>query len=118
MKELLARVRALLRRPLEKIATKLEVQDIILDSSKHIATKKGIPLSLTLKEYAILEYLMMNTGYVITREQLLEHCWDFAYSAFSNITDVYIKQLRKKLKDPNEKYIQTIRGVGYTFKSK
>lgn len=118
MKELLARVRALLRRPQEKIATKLKVQDIELDSSKHSVTKKGVTLSLTLKEYGILEYLMLHADQVITREQLLEHCWDFAYSAFSNITDVYIKQLRKKLKDTNEKYIQTIRGVGYTFKSK
>jgi len=118
MKELLARVRALLRRPQDKIITKLKVQDITLDNNKHIATKKGIAIPLTLKEYTILEYLMQNADIVVTREQLLEHCWDFAYSAFSNITDVYIKQLRKKLKDINEKYIQTIRGVGYTFKSK
>jgi DNA-binding response OmpR family regulator len=92
MKELLARVRALLRRPQEKVLTKLEVKDIILDNSTHMVTKKGVVISLTLKEYAILEYLMMNAGSVITREQLLEHCWDFAYSAFSNITDVYIKK--------------------------
>lgn len=118
MKELLARVRALLRRPQEKIITKLEIQDLVLDNSKHSISKKGATLNLTLKEYAILEYLMLNADKVITREQLLEHCWDFAYSAFSNITDVYIKQLRKKLKDTNEKYIKTIRGVGYTFKSK
>lgn len=118
MKELLARVRALLRRPQETVIAKLEVQDISLDNSNHSVTQKGLILSLTLKEFVILEYLMRNTDRVITREQLLEHCWDFAYSAFSNITDVYIKQLRKKLKDTNEKYIQTIRGVGYTFKSK
>jgi len=118
MKELLARVRALLRRPKEKVITKLEVQNIVLDNSKHTATQKGTLLNLTLKEYSILEYLMLNADLVVTREQLLEHCWDFAYSAFSNITDVYIKQLRKKLKDTNEKYIKTIRGVGYTFKSK
>lgn len=118
MKELLARVRALLRRPQEKLVTKLKVQDIILDNSNHSAMKDGKALTLTLKEYSILEYLMLNTDSVVTREQLLEHCWDFAYSPFSNITDVYIKQLRKKLKDTNEKYIQTIRGVGYTFKSK
>ncbi len=65
----------------------------------------------------ILEYLLRNADTVVTREQLLEHCWDFAYSAFSNITDVYIRQLRKKLNDTDEKYIQTIRGVGYKFKS-
>lgn len=118
MKELLARVRSLLRRPQEKVITKLSVQDITLDNSRHSATQGSKALPLTLKEYSILEYLMLNADTVITREQLLEHCWDFAYSPFSNITDVYIKQLRKKLKDSNEKYIQTIRGVGYTFKSK
>jgi len=118
MKELLARTRALLRRPQDKLLTKLEAQDIVLDNSKHVAIQKGKIISLTLKEYIILEYLIINIDKVVTREQLLEHCWDFAYSAFSNITDVYIKQLRKKLKDSNEKYIQTIRGVGYTFKSK
>jgi len=118
MKELLARIRAIFRRPKEKVINKLEVQDIVIDNNKHSVMKKNTLLLLTLKEYTILEYLMLNTDQVVTREQLLEHCWDFAYSAFSNITDVYIKQLRKKLKDSNEKYIKTIRGVGYTFKSK
>lgn len=118
MKELQARIRALLRRPQEKLNNTLEVQDIILDNTKHSVTQNGKSLALTLKEYAVLEYLMHNAGSVVTREQLLEHCWDFAYSAFSNITDAYIKQLRKKLKDTNEKYIQTIRGVGYSFKAK
>ena len=118
MKELLARARALLRRPADKMINKLEVQDVVLDNSKHIVTQAGKVVPLTLKEYAILEYLMLNFDQVVTREQLLEHCWDFAYSAFSNITDVYIKQLRKKLKDTYEKYIKTIRGVGYAFQSK
>ncbi len=118
MKELLARVRALLRRPQEKVQLTLEVQDIVLDYNTRRVTHRGRDLSLTLKEYAVLEYLMRNAGLVISREQLLENCWDFAYSAFSNITDVYIKQLRQKLKDTDEKYIQTVRGVGYTFRQK
>jgi DNA-binding response OmpR family regulator len=117
MKELLARVKALLRRPQTTFNNVVKVQDLVIDSNKHEVTRKGINLSLTLKEYSILEYLMLNAGTVITREQLLEHCWDFAYSAFSNITDVYIRQLRKKLQDNDEKYIQTIRGVGYKFKA-
>lgn len=116
MKELLARARALLRRPQAAFVDLLEVQDIAIDSNKHVVTKSGKEIPLTVKEYAVLEYLMRNAGAVVTREQLLEHCWDFAYSAFSNITDVYIKQLRKKLKDTNETYIKTIRGVGYQFK--
>lgn len=117
MKELLARIRALLRRPQEKYIAVLSVQDLTLDPTKHIVTKKNRSISLTQKEYSILEYLMRNVDTVVTREQLLEHCWDFAYSAFSNITDVYIRQLRKKLNDTNEHYIQTIRGVGYKFTS-
>jgi two-component system OmpR family response regulator len=115
MKELLARVKALLRRPTETFANLLKAQDITLDSNTHTVTQGDRVIALTLKEFAILEYLLMHAGIVVTREQLLEHCWDFAYSSFSNITDVYIKQLRKKLKDTNETYIQTIRGVGYKF---
>ncbi len=115
MKELIARTRALLRRPQTVLNDVLTVQDLVIDSSKHKVTKNGDTLSLTLKEYAILEYFMRNADTIITREQLLEHCWDFAYSAFSNITDVYVRQLRKKLQDTNEKYIQTVRGVGYKF---
>ncbi len=113
MKELLARVRSLLRRPHATFVQKLVVQDLVLDGTRYVIQKNGIDLALTLKEYVILEYLMRNADTVVTREQLLEHCWDFAYSAFSNITDVYIRQIRKKLKDTDEKYIQTIRGVGY-----
>ncbi|MFM2381937.1 MAG: hypothetical protein RLZZ76_704 [Candidatus Parcubacteria bacterium] len=117
MKELLARTRSLLRRPQSTITGMLTVQDIELDSLRHVVLQNKKIVSLTLKEYVILEYLMRNVDTVVSREQLLEHCWDFAYSAFSNITDVYIRQLRKKLHDTDEKYIQTIRGVGYKFKS-
>ncbi len=116
IKELIARIRALLRRPENKLGELLKVQDLVLDTNKHILIKNNKEISLTLKEYSILEYLMRNADMIVTRESLLEHCWDFAYSSFSNITDVYIKQLRKKLKDTNEKYIKTIRGVGYEFK--
>lgn len=117
MKELLARVRSLLRRPHETFFAKLTAQDLTLDSSQHSVYKGSKEIRLTLKEYTILEYLMRNVDVVVTREQLLEHCWDFAYSAFSNITDVYIRQLRKKLNDTNEQYIQTIRGAGYKLRS-
>lgn len=116
IKELIARIRALLRRPDNKISEILRIQDLALDTQKHTLSKGKQEILLTLKEYAVLEYLMRNVELVVTREKLLEHCWDFAYSAFSNITDVYIKQIRQKLKDTNEKYIETIRGVGYKFK--
>jgi two-component system OmpR family response regulator len=117
--ELLARLQALLRRTSQQDETTiLKVEDLEMDLVSHRVTRGGRRIDLQPLEYQLLEYLMRNADQVITREQILEHCWDFAYSAFSNITDVYIKQLRKKLKDSNEKYIKTIRGMGYTFKSK
>ncbi len=117
LKELLARVRALLRRPPEKNKEILEAQDISMDNAKHTAKQGDKILSLTLKEYAVLEYLIRNKGQVVNREQILDHCWDFAFDSFSNIVDVYIKQLRKKLNDKNGKYIKTIRGMGYEFQA-
>ena len=113
--ELLARMRALLRRPEEKTTEVLQAQDITLDSATHMVKRGKKEVVLTLKEYCVLEYLIRNTATTITREQILDHCWDFAFDSFSNIVDVYIKQLRKKLDDPDEHYIRTIRGVGYQF---
>lgn len=118
MQELLARARALLRRPTEKHEEKISGQDILIEPNKHLATISGNKLYLTVKEYAVLEYLMRNKGQTISREKLLGHCWDFASNTFSNIVDAHIKQLRKKLSDKNEKYIETIRGIGYRFKDK
>ncbi len=115
LKELLARVRALLRRPLEKSEEILKAKDISIDNSKHTITQNNKTLSLTLKEYAVLEYLIRNKGQVVSREQILDHCWDWAFDYFSNVVDVYIKQLRKKINDQNGKYIKTIRGIGYQF---
>lgn len=117
MDELVARLRALLRRPQAQMSEVLEVQDVRIDQGSHSVSVAGEPISLTVKEYAILEYLMRHAGTVVTREQLIDHCWDFAYSAFSNITDVYIKQLRQKLGTDHDRYIKTVRGVGYCFKS-
>ncbi len=118
MEELLARLRALLRRPTSVLTDRLTVQDVVLNSSTREVKVNGKDLALTLKEYVILEYLMRNADRVVTREQVIEHCWDFAYSAFSNITDVYVKQLRQKLGGNYDQYIKTIRGVGYCFKAK
>ena len=118
MEELLARLRALLRRPATILAEELCVQDVVLNCNTRAVTVAKRPLNLTLKEYAVLEYLMRNADIVVTREQLIDHCWDFAYSAFSNITDVYVKQLRQKLGGNHEQYIKTIRGVGYRFEAR
>lgn len=115
MKELIARVRALLRRPRLIVSERLSLNGITLDVDTHTVTKGNKEISLTLKEYAILEYLMRNQNRVISRDDLLVHCWDFAYDAMSNIVDVYIKKLREKMGDKDETYISTIRGVGYKF---
>ena len=113
--ELLARIRALLRRPTGKVMEVLQVQDIMVNNALHQAKQADVELKLTLKEYCVLEYLMRNAGQTVTREQILEHCWDFAFDSFSNIVVVYVKQLRKKLDDTDERYIRTIRSVGYQF---
>jgi len=116
--ELVARIKSLLRRPTETVLDIITVQDIVIETASHTVYQGNNKVMLTLKEYAVLEYLMRNAGKVVTREQLLEHCWDFAYNAFSNITDVYIKQLRQKLEKKQSTYIKTIRGVGYVFQTK
>ncbi|MFZ1627133.1 MAG: response regulator transcription factor [Candidatus Moraniibacteriota bacterium] len=117
LEELLARIRALLRRPPATVGETLAVQDIVINLESYVVTQGGSPLLLTRREYAVLEYLMRNQGRPVTREQILEHCWDFAFDSFSNIVDVYIKQLRQKLHDYEEHYIKTIRGVGYQIQA-
>lgn len=115
LKELLARVRALLRRPKQKTEEVIKAQDVSIDNVKYTVQKDNKNIDLTLKEYAVLEYLIKNKNKTVTRDQILDHCWDFSFDSFSNIVDVYVKQLRKKLHDKDEQYIKTIRGVGYKF---
>lgn len=115
LSELSARVRALLRRPPVHMGEVLTAQDISLSTADRSVTHAGAPLPLTLKEYTVLEYLLRNKGRVVSRDDLLAHCWDFAYDPESNITDAYIKQLRKKLNDTDETYIRTVRGMGYSL---
>ncbi len=110
--ELVARLHALLRRPKNLAPDKVELGDIELDTTNKIVKYKGKEITLTLKEFMVLEYLIKNRGKVISRDTLYSHAWDFADSLFSNTVDVHIKNLRKKLKD-NGKIIQTVRGLGY-----
>ena len=111
-KELLARIKALLRRPKQSAPIILTHKDISINTTGRVVTYKNKPISLTLKEFMVLEYLMRNHNKVITRDDLYSHAWDFADSSFSNTVDVHIKNLRKKIHD-NGKIIQTIRGIGY-----
>ena len=115
-KELLARVHALLRRPKQTMPSILNSGDISINTTSRIVSYKGKPISLTLKEFMVLEYLMRNPNKVVTRDELYSHAWDFADSSFSNTVDVHIKNLRKKIHD-NAKIIQTIRGVGYKMEA-
>ena len=115
--ELLARLRALLRRQHDAPANVLALADLRLDIKRHTVQRGDVEINLTSKEYEILEYLLQNAGAVLTREQIQEHVWDFSYEGASNMIDVYINSLRKKLdKDFVPKLVQTVRGVGYVLK--
>jgi len=116
-KELLARIHALLRRPKQSIPSVLMSGNININTTTRIVTYKNKQISLTLKEFMVLEYFMRNVNKVITRDELYSHAWDFVDSSFSNTVDVHIKNLRKKFND-NSKIIQTIRGIGYKMESK
>ena len=116
-KELLARIHALFRRPKQISPLILTSGDISINTTSREVTFKNKIISLTLKEFMVLEYLMRNLNKVITRDELYSHAWDFADSSFSNTVDVHIKNLRKKIHD-NAKIIQTIRGVGYKMEDK
>ena len=116
--ELEARIVALLRRRDKKVQEVFRVKDLELNSSKHIVLVGGKEISFTLKEYAVLELLLRNKDLVLTREQILDHCWGYDFDSFSNVVDVYIRRVRKKLNASDmEKYIKTVRGVGYSIKS-
>lgn len=111
--ELVARIRALLRRPKEVIGIELTVSDITLNPITRRVTKRGVEVPLTVKEFAIVEYFMMHTNQVLSREQIINHVWDHAFDSFSNIIDVHVRNLRKKLQNNNETLFETIHGVGY-----
>lgn len=112
--ELIARVRALMRRPQENMTQpELHVGDLTLNPSTHTVTRNGEVVPLTLKEFSLLEYLMRHPGEVVARDDILDHVWDFEFSSFSNVIDVHVKNLRKKLGDSDGSRIETVRGVGY-----
>ena len=116
MQELLARVRALLRRQAVAGGPVLSVGDLQLDPSTRVVKEGSRQISLTLREYALLEYLMRHPGIVHTRTMIAEHVWDFPFDRASNVVDVYIKHLRDKIDRPDHpSYIRSLRGVGYVF---
>jgi len=112
--ELLARVRALIRRNYQQKCNRLTIEDLDIDLNKQQVYRNDQPISLTPREYALLEYLAVRAGQIVTRTDIWEHVYDFNSSASSNVVDVYIGYLRKKLeKQGNASLIHTIRGRGY-----
>jgi DNA-binding response OmpR family regulator len=114
IEELRARLRALLRRESSDKSTLLTVADLSLDPATHKVERAGRPIQLTAKEFALLEYFMRNVGRVISREMAESHIWSYDFQATSNVVDVYIRRLRRKIDDPFQaKLFETVRGVGY-----
>ncbi|MDB4992203.1 MAG: Two-component system, OmpR family, response regulator [Parcubacteria group bacterium] len=115
IEEVAARINAILRRPEAALPSLLSVRDITLDPGKHIVTKGGKEMQLTLKEFSLLEFFMRHPNEAMKREAVLDHVWSFDFPAFSNVLDVHMKNLRKKLDDYGDAdpLFETIRGIGY-----
>jgi two-component system copper resistance phosphate regulon response regulator CusR len=112
--ELVARLRALLRRPADALAPELQVDDLRLDTATRRAFRGARPIALTTKEFAVLEVLMRLAGTVVTRERLSRHAWDDNHDPASNVIDVYIARLRRKIDMADEApLLETVRGAGY-----
>jgi DNA-binding response OmpR family regulator len=112
--ELHARLRALLRRDSPDKTGLLKVTDLVLDPAAHTVSRNGMPIELTAKEFALLEYLMRNPNRLITRQMVENHVWSYDYEGASNVVDVYIRRLRRKIDEHFDiKLIETVRGAGY-----
>jgi two-component system OmpR family response regulator len=112
--ELLARLRALVRRGVSERPAVLTVGDVELDPAAHTVTRGGSLVDLSVREFSLLEFLMRHAGEVVSRTRILEQVWDVNYDSFSNVVDVYVGYLRRKLEQPfGRPFIRTVRGVGY-----
>jgi heavy metal response regulator len=115
--ELLARVRALLRRTELDRGAEIRFADLRLDPVTHKVWRKDKEIDLTAKEYALLEFFIRNPNQVLTRTTIAENVWDYVFDSFTNIIDVYVNYLRKKVdRDADKKLIHTVRGLGYILK--
>lgn len=115
--ELLARVRVLLRKPEETPKTCYEIADLEVHFDTHKVTRGGEEIRLSGKEFALLRYMVQNAGIVLSRDRLEQHLWNYDYMGSSNVIDVYIRYLRKKIDEGREKkLIHTVRGSGYVLK--
>lgn len=115
--ELLARIRALLRREREEKVDQLRIADLEMNLLNHEVQRGRKGIKLTSKEYGLLEYLMLNANQVVTRTMISEHVWKEDFNSFTNVIDVHIRYLRNKIdKNHNKKLIHTVRGTGYILK--
>ncbi len=117
--ELLARIRAMTRKRTGNETNEFSVGDLVLNTKTKAVRRGEDTIALTAKEYEILEYMIHNKGIILSREKIENHVWNFDYSGGTNVVDVYIRYLRKKIDDPYEKkLIHTIRGFGYVLDEK
>src|SRR6516164_9407982 len=117
--ELLARVRSVLRRAPQQQPEHLNIDDLDLDMRHHKATRSGVPLNLTPKEFLLLAHLVRSAAAVVSRDEIAEHVWDVGFTTDTNVVDVVVRRLRAKVDDPfKTKLIHTIRGVGYVLKAR
>ena len=115
--ELMARIRVMLRKKSGQSSNLLSVGDLTLDLGTHTVVRDGQPISLSSREFALLRYLVMNQGMILSRDQIEQHIWNYDYEGSSNMIDVYIRYLRNKIDDPFEKkLIHTVRGAGYVLR--
>lgn len=116
--ELMARVRALLRRPPLQLGTVLQFADLRMDTARYVVERNGRLIKLSPREYAVLEYLLRHPNQVLSRTQIGEHVWNFDFYNESNVVDVYVGYLRRKIDQPGEpSLIHTVRSVGYCLRN-
>ena len=114
--EFLSRTKALLRRNSKNRAANLHISDLELDRTSSRVRRGGKRIELTAKEYALLEYMVVNAGRILSRDMIIEHVWDQSFDGATNIVDVYIRQLRNKIDEGHDfKLLRTVRGIGYTI---
>ena len=115
--ELMARVRSLLRRSPVRQEEQLRVEDLEIDTRRHTASRSGVSLNLTPKEFTLLAHLARSAGEVVSRTEIVEQVWDVDVESQTNVVDVMVRRLRAKVDDPFErKLVHTIRGVGYVLR--
>ena len=115
--ELLARLRALLRRDVPRKDSVLQVGDLVVDPATHFVERGRRRIDLTAREYALLEYFVRHADHLLPRQRLEEHVWSYDYEGGSNVVDVYVRRLRRKIDDPEPiKLFETVRGAGYRLR--